>query len=502
MKVNPSIRTQLLAWLVIPLLVLLLVGTGLMYGLAINLATDAYDKSLLDSVYEVSSFVSANDTGKIVVDLQPQALKMLKDNVNDKVFYQVLDEKGKIIAGDDELPAPDLNERVDSKSAEYRDDTVNGEDVRIASVNFPVPGQKDQAVFIQVAETLNGREQIADEILIGVVVPQLVIIFMSALVVWFGVTRGLRPLTSVRDAVASRTPTDLRPIALDNVPKEVRPLVHAINELLDRLSEDLQAQRRFVANAAHQLRTPIAGLKTQSELALRQSDPKDVTHALGLINTGAERAARLANQLLALARAEPGAVDPALWQILDLNDIAKSASKELVTQALAKNIDLGFEESAAPALVRGDRASLHELASNLIENAVLYTPPAGHVTVRIGNSLRPADLEKRALLIVEDDGPGIASNERERVFERFYRISDRGVSGSGLGLAIVREIASVHRAEVYLGDGPDKCGTRVTVDFPAVAKNEQNSAAEGVPRNGENLAPASAAAVLEGKTLP
>ncbi len=499
MKVNPSIRTQLLAWLVIPLLVLLLVGTGLMYGLSINLATDAYDKSLLDSVYEVSSFISATDAGKIVVDLQPQALKMLKDNLKDKVFYQVLDEKGRIIAGDDELPAPDLNERIDSQSAEYRDDTVNGEDVRIASVNFPVPGQKDQAVFIQVAETLNGREQIADEILMSVVVPQLVIIVMSALVVWFGVTRGLRPLTSVRDAVASRTPTDLRPIALDNVPKEVRPLVHSINELLDRLREDLQAQRRFVANAAHQLRTPIAGLKTQSELALRQRDPEDVAHALALINTGAERAARLANQLLALARAEPGAVDPALWQVLDLNDIAKNASRELVTQALSKNIDLGFEQSSAPALVRGDRASLHELTSNLIENAVLYTPAGGHVTARIVNSVRAADSKHRVLLVVEDDGPGIAPDERERVFERFYRVSDRGVSGSGLGLAIVREIASVHRADVYLADGPDKCGTRVTVDFPQFTKNDQNSLPEYMPLVVQKLVAAPTGALSERK---
>jgi two-component system, OmpR family, sensor histidine kinase TctE len=496
-RVNPSIRTQLLAWLVIPLLGLLLVGTFLMYKLSSDLATDAYDKSLLDSVYEVSSFVAANESGKIVVDLQPQALKMLKDNPKDKVFYQVLDEKGKIIAGDDELPAPDLNERVDSKSAEFRDDTVNGEDVRIASVNFPVPGQKDQAVFIQVAETMNGRDQIAEEILTGVVVPQLVIIGLSALVVWFGVARGLRPLTSVRDAVASRTPTDLRPIALDNVPKEVRPLVHSINELLDRLREDLQAQRRFVANAAHQLRTPIAGLKTQSELALRQSDPKDIAHALNLINIGAERAARLANQLLALARAEPGAVDPTLWQVLDLNDIAKNASKELVTQALSKNIDLGFEESAAPALVRGDRASLHELASNLIENAVLYTPSGGHVTARIATSLRPPDLEARAFLIVEDDGPGIAADERERVFERFYRVSDREASGSGLGLAIVREIASVHIAEVYLGDGPDKSGTRVTVDFPAVTRNEQNSGPDFHHRSAEKLNAAPMAAGSE-----
>jgi two-component system sensor histidine kinase TctE len=479
MKVNPSIRTQLLAWLVIPILVLLLVGTGLMYGLAIELASDAYDKALVDSVYSVSACVE-DVKNKIVVDLPPQALAILRDNPKDKVFYQVLDEKGHLIAGDACLPAPDLNERIDSTTAKFRDEKVKGEEVRIASINFALPGQKEEAVFIQVAETLKGREQIAEEILQRVLLPQLVMVFMSALIVWFGVTRGLHTLNNLRDAVASRTPSDLRPIPLDNVPREVRPLVHAINELLDRLREDLQAQRRFVANAAHQLRTPIAGLKTQSELALRQTDPADVRYALAQIHTAAERSARLTNQLLALARSEPGAVDSALWQAVDLQTVAKNASKELVSLALGKNIDLGFESSPASIFISGDHASLHEMASNIIENAVLYTPEGGHVTVRVEASGQGAD--KRALLIVEDDGRGIAPDERERIFERFYRVSDRGVSGSGLGLAIVREIANVHKAQIIVSDGPDNQGTTVTIDFPAVSPPELLSATDFGPR--------------------
>jgi two-component system sensor histidine kinase TctE len=197
----------------------------------------------------------------------------------------------------------------------------------------------------------------------------------------------------------------------------------------------MQAQRRFVANAAHQLRTPLAGLKMQSELALRQSEPEEIMHALNLIHLGADRAARLANQLLALARAEPGAVDPDLWQVLDLNSLAKNVCRELVTQALAENIDLGFEESEQTVTIRGDEASLHELLSNLIENAILYTQAGGHVTVRTLKR-SSADANHRSIVIVEDNGPGIAPEEREKVFERFYRISDRGVTGSGLGLAI------------------------------------------------------------------
>jgi two-component system sensor histidine kinase TctE len=271
------------------------------------------------------------------------------------------------------------------------------------------------------------------------------------------------PLRNVRDAVASRSPVDLSPIALDNVPGEVRPLVTAINELLDRLQEDLQAQRRFVANAAHQLRTPIAGLKTQTEVALRQKDPEELQHALRLIHMGADRAARLANQLLALARAEPGAVDSKRWRRFDLTALAKSACHEFVHQAISKNIDLGFDAPEGALFIRGDEASLHELVCNLIHNAVQHTPSDGHVTVRTATEGEFVDF------IVEDDGPGIPEEERERVFERFYRLIDRKVGGSGLGLSIVREIALLHRAEVSLADGPGGLGARARVRFAVAA---------------------------------
>ena len=468
--VNPSIRTQLLAWLVIPILVLLLVGAALTYGLAIGLATDAYDKALLDSVYSVANCVQFKQS-RVVVDLPPAALAILKDDIKDRVFYQVLDEKLHLLSGDSVLPLPKLDADDDLTSADYRDGVINGEEIRIALIKYPVPGQREKFVFIQVAETLHGREQIGEQILVGVILPQLAMVVISGLVLFFGVTRGLRPLATVRDAVASRSPLDLRPISVDNTPREVRPLVKAINELLELLREDMQAQRRFVANAAHQLRTPIAGLKMQSELALRQSDPEEIRHALNLINIGADRAARLANQLLALARAEPGAVDPDLWQRLDLNSLAKDVSRELVTQALAKNIDLGFEESKAPVLIRGDQASLHELLSNLIENAILYTQPGGNITVRTLMRVSVDELQ-RSIIVIEDNGPGIPEEEREKVFERFYRVSDRGVAGSGLGLAIVREIAKIHGAEVHLDDGPGEKGTSVTIDFPFAAKDD------------------------------
>jgi len=461
---------------VIPILVLLLVGTALSYGLAISLATDAYDRGLVDEVYSIARCIQRKD-GKLICDVPPTALALLQDDIHDKVYYQVLDQKLNMIAGDSAMPAMQPSADLAGKTSDCHGGTIGGEDVRIAMVSVPAPGDPHSIVYIRVGETMHQRERIADQILIGIAVPQLAIFSLSALLVWFGVRRGLVPLSNVRDAVASRSPVDLRPLALENVPKEVRPLVTAINDLLERLQQDLQAQRRFVANAAHQLRTPIAGLKTQSELALRQTDPKEINHALGLIHTGAERAARLANQLLALARAEPEAVDSQLWREIDLNLVGKNTCREFVSEALSKDIDLGFESSKVPVYVRGDESSLHELACNLVHNAVQYTQNGGNVTVRIEETAGSSGAFGH--LVVEDNGPGIPAEEREHVFERFYRLIDRRVSGSGLGLAIVREIANMHDGEVSVGDGPGGAGTRVSVRFKVVDSGVGREQADG-----------------------
>jgi len=480
-RLNPSIRTQLLCWLLIPLLVLLVLDCLLTYGLAIKLATGAYDQSLLDSVYSVASCLDVKN-GKIVADLPPTALAILKENIVDSTWYQVLDVHGNLIAGDQALPKPEKNIAKDDAKADYRDGVIAGEQVRIATVTIPVQGHPGYFACIQVAETLHSRAQIAEEILIGGVVPQFLMVGLSALSVWFGVTRGLGPLRRLRDQVAARTPLDLSPISEVNAPKEVRPLVRAINDLLGRLKEDIQAQRRFVANAAHQLRTPIAGLKTQTELALREKDPDELNHALSLIHISSERASRLTNQLLALAKAEPGARDTELWRLTDLNSIAGDATKEFVSQALAKHIDIGVERAAARCLVRGDASSLHELTSNLIENAVIYTQPGGKVTVKT------AIIGSTAVLAVEDNGPGIPEEERGHVFERFYRLSSnrQGLApGSGLGLAIVREIANSHGAEILISEGLDGMGTSISVVFPSPKRAENmKRAIEGIIADG------------------
>lgn len=467
---TPSLRRQLLFWLMLPVFLLWLSGAAITYTLAIDFATDAYDQSMLDMLYSLAGH-TIEKNGVVVVDLPPVALEVLKDSVTDSFYYQVIDESGHRLAGDTRESPGQFGTSGDmTREPDFHYSHIRGEEVRVASMIYKVPGNNTR-VTIQVAQTLHERQLLAQKILVGVVGPQLVIVLAMGFAIYFGVWRGLVPLNLLRDALASRTPADLSLLDESSVPREVRALVTAINLYLQRLSLYIEAQRRFVANAAHQLRTPIAGLKTQTELALRQTDPQEREHALKLILHSAARAARLTNQLLTLARTGPDAQDPDKWGPVDLVAAARAAVSELLPQAFERSIDLGFEfrdtgrlaETTEKCLVRGDRYALHELMSNLIENAVRYTPEGGSVT---------AVVEKYAsgcAFIVEDNGPGIAVEEREKVFERFYRGNEFGSSGSGLGLSIVQEIAYLHGAQATIGDGPGNSGTAVKVAFPVLS---------------------------------
>jgi two-component system sensor histidine kinase TctE len=237
-------------------------------------------------------------------------------------------------------------------------------------------------------------------------------------------------------------------------------LIDAVNNLLERLKQVMAAQQRFVADAAHQLRTPFAGLKTQSELALRSDDPERKQHALEHIHTSTKHGIRLVNQLLALARNEPGGQGTSNFTSLNLNQLAQECTVNWVQMALEKNIDLGYEGTTATVSVQGDANSLMEMLNNLLDNAIRYTPAGGHITVSVTAT------SQGAVLSVEDNGPGIDPQHRERVFERFYRILGSGQSGSGLGLSIVAEVAKRHGAELILDSGSNGIGTRISMRFP------------------------------------
>jgi two-component system sensor histidine kinase TctE len=282
----------------------------------------------------------------------------------------------------------------------------------------------------------------------------------TVLIVWFGVKRGLGPLAKLSDEIKARSPGDLRPIPAEGTPEETRPLVSALNGLLDEVSQASRNQQRFLANAAHQLRTPLAGLQAHTELALAKPLPAEVRAELEQVHQATIRTGRLANQLLALARAEPGARGSAAE--VNLKALAEGEADGWVHQALARDVDLGFELEWSP--VQGDAFLLREALANLVHNALEYSQRGGHVTVRTGRANGHAFLE------VEDDGPGIPSTERERVLERFYRVPGTPGTGSGLGLAIVREIAAGHGATISITDAmagsSGTRGCRVAITFP------------------------------------
>jgi two-component system sensor histidine kinase TctE len=450
-----SLRQRLLAWLLAPLVLWSLGSSGLAYLLAVHFTTLAYDRSLHASIRDIERQMTVVD-GRPAINLPRAAIQILEWNEEDRVYYRVATASGKHIAGDPSLPAPAL---LVPGRTQYYEAQLGNATVRVAASLVPVTGAQE-AVLVAAAESTDARRSIAREILFATLVPEALLVALAAVGVWYGVGRGLLPLERLRVEVGRRSDQDLSSLEARRVPREVRPLVDAINALLTRLDSALAAHRRFVANAAHQLRTPLAGLNAQAELALRESEPAAIRLSLEQLHQAAGRAARLVSQLLSLARLEPRSGRPLQVEPLDLNELARDTTARWVPPALAQGIDLGFEGSAS-VRVLGDRLLLEELLSNLLDNAVRYTPARGEATVRVQRA------STGTVLSVEDNGPGIPEDERGKVLERFHRGSTAfQTAGSGLGLAIVREIAVTHGAEMRVEAGRDGRGTRVSVTFP------------------------------------
>jgi two-component system sensor histidine kinase TctE len=451
-----TLRAKLLRWLLVPLSLVLLVDVVGSYFAVDAIANRIYDGELAEIARELLLHLRASG-GTLDFDLSPDAQRILLLDEYDKVRFVVRAADGSALAGDATLPGLAASR---SGKMTFGDADFGGKPVRIGVLHSTPPSDPSAGeVVVEVAETLAKRQRLAKTLLLDIALPQIVLVLVAGVFVWIGVRRGLAPLEQLRRAVAARSHVDMRPVAAADVPAELIPLVAEVNELMRRLREVLDFQGRFIADTAHQLRTPVAGLKAHIEVALRETTLDDTKRSLAHLHTSAERLSRLVSQLLVLARNEPSAVRKASFTEVDLNRLAFETTMDCVAEAYKRKVDLGFEGAERPVKVVGDSVRLAELINNLVDNAVRYSRNGGRVTVKVAG-------DGRATLTVSDDGQKIPVENRERVFERFYRLPGACGEGSGLGLAIVREIAALHGAEVTLVDDADGVGNAFTVSFP------------------------------------
>ncbi|MDP2824876.1 MAG: sensor histidine kinase N-terminal domain-containing protein [Sulfuritalea sp.] len=470
-----SLFGEILDWMLAPLLLLWPISIAATNHVAGYIANQPYDQHLADNVTAIVHLVKI-EGGRVTVNLPASARRLLRADDTDALYYQVVGPNTRVIQGDKEIPWPPQPAKIEAGKVLFRDERIDADNVRIAYAFLPVKNGMPPVV-VQVAETLKKREALAASIISGVLLPQFAIIPLAVILVYLGLMRGIAPLRLLQDRIHRRRPSDLSPIPATRVPDEVRPLVVAFNQMMGRLEDNLQAQQRFISQAAHQMRTPLTGLKTQTEIALSETDPAQMRLALQLIAESTDRASHLINQLLMLARAEASHEKLHSVVPLDLDALARSVTEEWVVRALAKRIDLGYEECGCRLMIDGVPLLLRELLTNLVDNAIKYTPSGGHVTVR-------ARADRLAIIEVEDDGIGIPVEERESIFERFYRVLGTDAEGSGLGLAIAAEIAELHQARIDLPTGSTGRGSLFRVSFPRLREPEVSSPGQTRPPAG------------------
>jgi two-component system sensor histidine kinase TctE len=448
-----SLRVGLLQRLGVVLVLLLALDAVASYFTALHFANLVYDRWLIDSTRSLAQAVRA-EHGLIQFDLPRVALEIFQFDEVDKTYFKVSSETEGFIGGDVALPdvAPATISGLRLAFA-----NVHGKRVRLVSTLI-APGGPEDPVLVSVAETLNKRSTLTREILIAMAAPQIALLAIALLLGRIGINHGLKPLTDLAAQIEARGQNNLSPVPQGGLPREARVLVARINELLERLGNAMRAQKRFVADAAHQLRTPLAAVLLHAERAERAPDTSSEREALGALHRSVERAARLSAQLLALARTDPEAVSAIELKPVDLTSLARQVGEEWVRRALDRDIDFGLSVPPHPVLVTGDERLLSEVLSNLIDNALRYGNAGGHVTLMV-------ETGEQNRLSVQDDGPGIPPDERARIFERFYRLQNGNSDGCGLGLSIVEEIARLHNATVEVTSGANDRGSRFTVVF-------------------------------------
>ena len=441
-----------------PLAVLFLIAGVAGASLAQYFADSVYDGWLFDSVSSLALEVERQGDGAFV-DMPPQTQRLFEWDAADKTYFRITAAKQGILVGRRDLPG--VSGDVDSyQNAELYDGELDGEPVRIAALTLPAITY-GEAVRVEVAETTRKRRSLARTILLATLIPQLVLIIVASVAIRRAVRAGLSPLGSIAARLQARTDRELAPISEEGVPEEVQPMTRALNDLLARLQHAVAVQRRFVADAAHQLRTPLTAIKLQTEQAKRECRDEELRPYLDTLARSTDRAARLSNQLLALARAEPESRQKRPFNPVDLLQIAQQTGAEWVPKAIAADIEMQF--SAGPehesVWVNGDRDLLCDALANLLHNAIKYGRRGGRIEVRVLERPLPT-------VLIEDDGPGIPAAQRVKMLDRFVRGSDG--EGSGLGLSIALEIAQLHRGDLTLDEVRNGTGLSVRLTLPAM----------------------------------
>jgi two-component system sensor histidine kinase TctE len=454
-----GLRRTLLVVLSAGLAVVLAAEGVLTWRTAQEAADAAYDRSLLGAIKSIDANISTA-SGGLGIELPYRMLEFFQLTASGDVFFRVTTEDGLVTIGDVDLPPPPAD--LPTGQPRFANTTVLGQPVRIGAyarpLDPPLAGQNGpQRVVIQVAEARRSREQFTDALLLQALQRDVVLIAVALGLLALGVTWALAPLARLRAEVESRPADDLTPSAAAGVPADVRPLVDAINHHVERNRVMAEARRRFIDDASHQLRTPLATLGTQIGFAQREADPAQVQAALRALKAQLDETIRQTNQMLTLARADSAELETAP---LDLVAFAGEVARAWWPEAEQRGIDLGLDAEPDSLVVPAHAGLLREALANLLHNALRYTPRGGHVTVRVGAG--PGE----ARLAVIDDGPGIPEAERARAGERFFRASNASQPGSGLGLAIARSIAARHAGRLEVGGGPGGKGLVVTIVLP------------------------------------
>jgi two-component system sensor histidine kinase TctE len=449
-----SLFGEILDWMLTPLLLLWPISLALTWLVAQGLANKPFDRAMVYNVQALAQQVRLGPDKKVEFSLPQPASELLRADETDLVYYQVRGANNEHLSGDRDVPLPsDEEEKGSSYEVHIRDDEMRGMEVRVAYTWIRLDADGKRPALVQVAETREKRSVLAAEIIKGVMLPQFALLPLAVLLVWLALVRGIKPLSELEERIRARKPDDLSPLDDKAVPMEVAPLVLSVNDLLERLKDSIVTQKRFLADAAHQLKTPLAGLRMQADLAQRSgSSEEDLKKSLQQIGRASVQATHTVNQLLSLARAEGGGASVP-QQACDMARMVSDVLQDCLPRAMDKRLDLGYEgvDPDTPGVkVMGNPILLKEMVRNLVENAMNYTPSTderpGVITVRV-----LVDPYSKALVLqVEDNGPGIPVPERELVFQPFYRALGTNVDGSGLGLPIVKEIAQQHGATVSI----------------------------------------------------